>query len=368
MIIDVHAHLVTPLSLLGIRTGLEVSGGQHSLKWLESMLPKSDLDAAVEKNLRIMDEVGTDLQIVSPRPFTLMHSHHRFEDIQIWVRLQNDLIHRNIEQHPTRFRGMAALPQMDGKPVETTFDELDRCIEELGFVGVLVNPDPAEGRGTGPHLGEPYWDPLWEKLAQMDVPALIHSAGCCGRETYDEHFATEESMAITKLAHTDVFERFPNLKIIISHGGGAIPYQIGRWRSHWLMSQAAEKPHIGNYFRELEAAAKAGQAFPERPTDLVTFDQVLRCFYFDTDVHDATSMQLLFEKVGVDRCLFGTERPGSGGGLDLETGRPMDDLKYTIDRIPGLAPGDRRALYQDNALKVFSRVPRALVEDRLDRG
>jgi 4-oxalmesaconate hydratase len=368
MIIDAHAHLVTPLSLLGVRTGLQVSGGQHSLKWLQAMLPQSDLDASLEKNIKIMDEVGTDLQIVSPRPFTLMHSHNRFDDIQVWIRLQNDIIHQNIERHPKRFRGMAALPQMNGAPIEDCFEELDRCIEELGFVGVLVNPDPAEGKGDGPHLGQAYWNPLWEKLEEMDVPALIHSAGCCGRETYDEHFATEESMAITKLAHTDVFDRFPKLKIIVSHGGGAIPYQIGRWRSHWLMSQGANKEHIAGYFKAVEEAAKAGKAFPDRPDDLVTFDDMLRKFYFDTDVHDPSSMQLLFEKVGIDRCLFGTERPGSGGGLNLETGRPLDDLKYTIDHIPSLTSADRRALYQDNALKLFTRIPKEIVAGRIDRG
>jgi 4-oxalmesaconate hydratase len=368
MIIDAHAHLVTPLSLLGISTGLQVSGGQHSLKWLRAMLPQSDLDASLEKNLKIMDEVGTDMQIISPRPFSLMHSHRRFDDIVMWVRLQNDIIAENVEKHPDRFRGMAALPQMNGAPIETVFEELDRCIDELGFVGVLLNPDPAEGGGDGPHLGQPYWDPLWKKLAAKDVPVLVHSAGCCGRETYDEHFATEESLAITKLSHTDIFERHPRLKIIISHGGGAIPYQIGRWRSHWLMSQGADKPHIAEYFKAVEAAAKAGKKLPKRPDDLVTFDDMLRKFYFDTDVHDPASMQLLFEKVGVDRCLFGTERPGSGGGLNLETGRPMDDLKYTIDNIASLSSADRRALYQDNALKVFTRIPREIVADRIDHG
>jgi 4-oxalmesaconate hydratase len=368
MIIDAHAHLVTPLSLLGVRTGLEVSGGQHSLEWLQAMLPQADLDAALEKNIKLMDEVGTDLQIVSPRPFMLMHSHRRFKDVATWVRLQNDIIHQNVRKHPTRFRGMAALPQVNGLPIETTFDELHRCINDLGFVGILVNPDPSEGKGDSPHIGEDYWRPLWEKAAQLDVPILIHSAGCCGRETYDEHFATEESMAITKLAHTDIFERHPKLKIIISHGGGAIPYQIGRWRSHWLMSQGATKPHIARYFKDLEEAAKARKAFPERPADLETFDDVLRKFYFDTDVHDPESMKLLFGKVGVDRCLFGTERPGSGGGLNLATGRPMDDLKYTIDHIDTLTEEDRRKLYQDNALNVFSRIPREIIGERLAHG
>lgn len=366
MIIDAHAHLVTPLSLLGIRAGLQVSGGQHSLEWLQAMLPQGDLEASLEKNIKTMDGVGTDMQIISPRPFTLMHSHDRLEDIEIWVRLQNDIIHANVEKHPTRLRGMAALPQMFGAPIETTFEELDRCINDLGFVGILLNPDPAEGKPGGPHLGESYWDPLWDKVAKMDVPVLIHSAGCCGRETYDEHFATEESMAITKLSHTDIFDRYPDIKIIVSHGGGAVPYQIGRWRSHWLMSQAAMKPHIGAYMKELEAAAKEGRDHPERPDDLVTFDEILRKFYFDTDVHDSQSMQLLFDKVGVDRCLFGTERPGSGGGIDLKTGRPMDDLKYTIDNIKTLTPADRVKLYQDNALKVFTRIPKDMLEGRLD--
>jgi 4-oxalmesaconate hydratase len=368
MIIDAHAHLVTPLSVMGLRAALQVSGGQHSIEWLRAMLPQEDLDKSRERNVAIMDAVGTDMQFLSPRPYTLMHSHGRFEDVDTWVRLQNDLIHDNVLAYPKRFRGVAGLPQVNGLPVEVTFPELHRCIDELGFVGILLNPDPSEGKGDSPHLGSPYWNPLWEKVAAMDVPVLVHSAGCCGRETYDEHFATEESMAITKLAHTDIFERHPNIKIIIPHGGGGIPYQIGRWRSHWLMTQAAVKPHIGKYFKALESAAAAGKEHPQRPADLVTFDDVLRKFYFDTDVHDPGSMRLLFEKAGVERCLFGTERPGSGGGIDLQTGRPMDDLKYTIDNLPFLSDSDRRSIYQDNALKVFTRVPRDILEGRLSSG
>lgn len=367
MIIDAHAHLVTPLSVMGIRAALQVSGGQHSIEWLRAMLPQEDLDKAVARNIAIMDAVGTDMQFLSPRPYTLMHSHRRFEDVNIWVRLQNDLIHENVKKYPARFRGVAGLPQVNGQPIEIVFPELHRCIDELGFVGVLLNPDPSEGQGDSPHLGSAYWDPFWKKIAELDIPVLIHSAGCCGRETYDEHFATEESMAITKLAHTDIFERHPDIKIIVPHGGGGIPYQIGRWRSHWLMTQAAEKPHIGKFFKALEAAAAAGTERPARPEDLVTFDEILRKFYFDTDIHDAEALRLLFGKVGVDRCLFGTERPGSGGGIDLDTGRPMDDLKYTIDNLSFLSDADRRAIYQDNALSIFKRVPRDILEDRLSR-
>jgi 4-oxalmesaconate hydratase len=362
VIIDVHAHLVTPLSVMGIRTALQVSGGQHSIEWIkQTQLSPDELQKSVKNNIAMMDKVGTDMQFLSPRPFALMHSHRRFADVDIWVRLQNDMIHENVKQYPTRFRGIAGLPQLNGQPVEITFEELHRCIEELGFVGVLVNPDPSEGLGTSPPLGDPYWHPLWKKLVDLDVPALIHSAGCCGRETYDEHFASEESLAITSVAHSDVFERFPGLKLIIAHGGGGIPYQIGRWRSHWLVSLAAKKPHIGRYLKEAEAAGWEGKALPPRPDDLTTFDEILRKFYFDTILHDTDSLEHLLKKVGVDRCLFGTERPGSGGGIDLATGRPMDDFKYKIDRMKSLSDDDRLALYGLNALKVFTRVPQAVV-------
>jgi hypothetical protein len=98
--------------------------------------------------------------------------------------------------------------QVNGLPIETTLKELHRCIDELGFVGILVNPDPSEGKGDSPHIGQGYWYPLWKEAEELDVPILIRSAGCCGRETYDEHFTTEESMAITKLAHADIFANF----------------------------------------------------------------------------------------------------------------------------------------------------------------
>jgi 4-oxalmesaconate hydratase len=336
---------------------LQTSGGQHSKEYiLKRYVADSDLDAAVANNITIMDRVGTDVQCLSPRPFTLMHSHHRFEDIDLWVGLQNDLIHRCIKAHPTRFQGVAALPQMAGRPIGIVFDEIDRVVNELGFIGVLVNPDPYEGSGPSPRLGDPYWYPLWEKLSDLGIPAHIHGGGCNGRETYDEHFATEESLAITSVAHSEVFDKYPHLKLMISHGGGSIPFQIGRWRSHWLVTQAARDATIAAYFKKLEEAGWSGAPVPDRPPHLTTFDNQLRKFYFDTDIHDKSALEHLLRTVGYDRCLFGTERPGSGGGLDLGTGRPMDDFKYTIDRINFLTDSDRAAIYEGNARRFFSRL------------
>ncbi len=281
MIIDAHAHLLTPSSVFAIRTVLHASNGQHAKEWYRKrFMAPGELEKSAAECVALMDKVGTDIQLISPRPFTLWHSHNVPRDVDTWVGLQNDLIYETVQMYPDRFRGVAGLPQVDGHPIEIVFDELDRCINELGFVGVLLNPDPAEGRGTSPRLGDNYWYPLWERVIELDVPVHIHSAGCCGRETYDEHFATEESLAITSVIHSDVFEDFPRLKLMISHGGGSIPYQIGRWRSHWFLDQATKKPHIAAYFRELENAGWAGDPLPEPPADLTTFDDALTAVLF----------------------------------------------------------------------------------------
>ena len=334
MIIDAHAHLVAPSSLYGHKAYLISAAGQFGDPYRAKIID-SDLEKSASSNIAIMDEVGTDIQLLSPRPFLMMNGAARWEDIVSWTFDQNDTIARTIKFYPDRFRGVAALPQQSGRPVESLFDEIDRAIGDLGFVGVLINPDPSEGAGTSPPLGDSYWYPLYERMCELDLPGHVHSGNCCnGRETYDEHFIAEESLAITSVYKAGVFERFPDLKLMISHGGGAIPYQVGRWRSHREMARAARRVS----------------------KDAPSFDDVLKRFWFDTVVHNEKSLELLFDVVGPDRCCFGTERPGSGGGVDPETGRPYDDLKPVIENISSLTEADRQAIFHDNAMCLFGRL------------
>jgi predicted TIM-barrel fold metal-dependent hydrolase len=330
MIIDAHAHVVAPEGLYAFRANLLADGGYHvgSPKITDEALAQT-----AGSNAETMDAVGTDVQLISPRPYHLGHSMQPARLVHSWIRANNDVIARTVEMHPTRFAGVAGLPITPGDPVEDAIPELRRTVEELGFVGVLVNPDPHEGTGQGPALGDPYWYPLYEELVELDVPMQIHSAGCfSGRETYSEHFITEESIAILSMLRADVFSKFPALRVMISHGGGSVPYQLGRWQAEQL------HPALGG------------------GPDAERFEHMLQQFYFDTVLHYPLALELLFKTVGASRCLFGTERPGSGSTTDPSTGRPFDDLRPVIESMDFLTDEERSDIFERNARRVFPRL------------
>jgi len=349
MIIDAHAHLVAPPTLYAYRSNLIVSGGQHGAALAN--VSEDDLKKSADSNVKLMDEVGTDIQFISPRPFMQIHR-GRLNDSKLWARSNNEQIAKTVKFHPKRFRGVAGIPQLSGLPIDIVFDEIDYAVNELGFIGILLNPDPGEGIDQTPTLADPYWFPLYEKLIKLKIPGHIHSAGCCGRETYDEHFVTEESLAITSLARSDVFDRYPELNLLVSHGGGSIPYQVGRWRSNREMHKG--RSESGFDFRgasEKKSAAVVGKA----PVRSETFDKTLQRFWFDTCLHNKKSLELLFDVVGTDRCVFGTERPGSGSGKDPVTGKAYDDIKPTIESIEWLTDEQKKGIFEKNAQRLFPR-------------
>ena len=139
-----------------------------------------------QKHLDLLDKVGTDIQLISPRPFHAMHSLKPHKVVKEWNCYVNDVIAQTCGSSPRATSASAGLPQGPDEPLDTAVAELERCVNELGFVGCLINPDPAEGGfPTPPGLGDPYWYPLYEKLCEPDVPALVHSASCCApRESY----------------------------------------------------------------------------------------------------------------------------------------------------------------------------------------
>lgn len=333
MIIDIHAHVVAPPELYAFGLQLNSSGGHHGKG--NPNISDEALERSAQSNIATMDSVGTDVQFISPRPFQMQHSLKPGKLVHWWLEAINTTIGREAKAHPDRFGGMCGLPQVAGAPVSDCFEELERCVNELGFVGCLLNPDPGEGDGQTPPLGDEYWYPLYEKLVALDVPALIHSSACRnGRESYSNHFITEESIAIMSLIDRGVLTTFPNLKLIVSHGGGSVPYQIGRWRAHHWRSGHTQD----------------------------SFDDDLRKLYFDTILYNQESLELLFKICKPDRCMFGTEKPGSGSAKDPNTGKWLDDLKPVIEGISFLSQEDKRMIFEENARRVFTRfkVPAAV--------
>jgi 4-oxalmesaconate hydratase len=296
-------------------------------------VPPKIADEAVrkvaEEIVGIMDSVGTDLQFISPRPYLQMHSVKPVRVTELWTRHCNDIIARVVAMFPDRFRGVAGLPQfMHESPAERCVAELERCVNQLGFVGCLINPDPTEGSDLPPPgLGDPFWHPLYEAMTRLDVPALIQSAGSCSaRESYTLKFINEESIAVVSLLGSDAFEKFPNLKIVVAHGGGAIPYQMGRFRS-WSV----------------------------RRGDKLTFDEQLKKLYFDTCNYSQDSIELLLKVAGVPNVLFGTEKPGTGSARDPISGRDYDDMKPVIENISWLTAQDRTDIFECNCRRLYTR-------------
>lgn len=330
MIIDVHAHVTAPDALYVYKSGLLSHRGSHGrgkVDVTDDEIVKA-LNTPVfggKSHLGQLKEVGIDLQFISPRPYQMMHSEKPEKLVHWYIEECNSIIAREVKLYPNVFRGMCGLPQAPGTSPAACLPELERCVKQLGFVGCLLNPDPGEAGGhESPGLGDEFWYPLYEKLVELDVPAYIHSAGCRSpRLTYSLHFINEESVAILSLLTSSVFTDFPTLKIVVSHGGGAIPYQLGRFEASSLRRR------------------------PER------FSDSLRRLWFDTVLYSRDALELLIRTVGADRCLFGTERPGIGTVKDPKTGRWMDDTRHYIEEFDWLSDSDKKLIFEDNAKKLF---------------
>ncbi|MGE4630280.1 MAG: amidohydrolase family protein, partial [Pseudohongiellaceae bacterium] len=187
-------------------------------------------DSVEQNQLKLLKERGADLTIFSPRASAMAHHIGDPDTAMDWARANNDLIKRVVELYPMNFVGGAQLPQVTGESLEGPIEELERAVKELGFVGCNLTPDPSGGHWTSPPLTDRYWYPIYEKLVELDVPAMIHvSASCnpCFHAT-GAHYINADTTAFMQLVQGDLFADFPDLRLIIPHGGGAVPYHWGR--------------------------------------------------------------------------------------------------------------------------------------------
>jgi predicted TIM-barrel fold metal-dependent hydrolase len=331
MIIDTHAHVTGPMAMYEYFRGFSGTSGAGARLGKFEMTDEA-LEESLRDHLNEVGGVGTELQLISPRPWAVPTGDRREAIVMGITQQVNDMIARCVKLYPERFAGLGALPQRAAVSPKTSVEEMERCVRDLGFIGFKINPDPGEGAAETPGLGDEFWYPLYEKMVELDVPGLIHAGPFrFSREPELGYFVTEESVGAWALLRSRVFKDFPNLKIIIGHGGGYLPYQVGRARG----------------FRIAEM---------QRDPTLESFDESMRRLYYDTVLYNQESVELLIKVVGADRCLFGSDKPANGSVIDPKTGRALNDIKPYIEAIPWLSEADRKAIFEENALKVYSRL------------
>lgn len=331
MIIDCHAHVSAPKAYWAYKAGLVSHRGSHGRGHLrlsdEAILEAwSAKEMAPTGHLQHMEACGIDMQCISPRPFQMMHSEKPAKIVHYWTEETNNVIHRSCELMPERFYGIAGLPQAAGEPIEDCFEELERCVNELGFKGCILNPDPYENSDTkAPPLGDRYWYPLYEKLCELDVVGHIHATGSRNpeREPYTLHFINEETTAVYGLVNSSVLDDFPDIKVLVSHGGGAIPFQLGRFDS--------------------ASARGTGERFRDR----------MRKLYYDTVLYTQDALELLIKTVGVDHVLYGAECPGVGSAVNPDTGLTFDNIVPLIQELQWLTDDEKASILENNARKLF---------------
>jgi 4-oxalmesaconate hydratase len=284
---------------------------------------------SVEANqLRMARERGTDLTIFSPQASRMEHHVTDPATARAWARACNDLIHRVTVLFPRNFAGVCQLPQVPGGPIEDSVAELDRCVGELGFVGCNLNPDPSGGYWTSPPMTDEYWFPLYEKMAELDVPAMIHVSASCNpaAHTLGAHYLNADTTVFMQLIQGDLFARFPALRFVIPHGGGAVPYHWGRF--HGLAGRMKRPPVVPH---------------------------VMQNVFFDTCVYHQPGIDLLTSVIDPDNILFASEMLGAVRGNNPETGAPWDDTKRYVDKA-GLSEADRQKIFELNTRRVYPRL------------
>jgi 4-oxalmesaconate hydratase len=330
MIIDCHGHYTTSPPAHEAWRRQQVDAGCGAPAPATPHISDDEIrESILNGQLRIQRERGTDLTIFSPRAAGMAHHHSDANGNAAWADLCNTLIHRVCGLFPRNFVGVCQLPQAPGVPPANCIPALERYVRDYGFIGCNLNPDPSGGYWTDPPLTDRWWYPLYEKMVELDVPAMVHVSSSCNPNFHatGAHYINGDTTAFMQFLTSDLFRDFPTLKFVIPHGGGAVPYHWGRYRG---MAQDMGLPPLAEH--------------------------LLGNVFFDTCVYHQPGAELLAKVIPVDNILFASETLGAVRGIDPETGHAYDDTRRYIDAVPWLTAADRQKIYEGNARRVYGRL------------
>lgn len=304
-VINVHTHFQPEAALDVVAPyGIEMTQDNEqnwtfrsgNLEYRVPGIPENFWGRGLGRQVAQMDANGVDVHVLAPSP--MVFGYHLDAEVNaLFSRTFNDETARLMAEHPGRFWGSAHLPMQD---LERAVAELEHAVEDLGFRGCSL--DYVIGRDSV--LGDRRCDPFLARVEALDVPMLLHPVAlgqtldldAAGGTWLLKHqvdyvwgYLFGEAAAVVGLILSGALDRFPRLRFVVPHGGGMIPYQIGR-----LRMQA-----------ERFASSEDGRGL-ERSIDEYLRDN----FFFDTVLHDPRSLRFLISVMGPENVVMGTNYPG----------------------------------------------------------
>ncbi len=271
-----------------------------------------------QRRLSDMEKMKVDFQLIAPAPA----QQHYWADEDLLVKLsavQNDHVAGLVASHPDRFAGMGTLPMTYP---DAAAREAERAVGDLGLRGFQIDT-----RVNEQELSDPAFDPVWATLARLGVPLFLHPLGFSHGTRLSPFFMInsvgqplEELIAAMHLISGGVLDRHPELKVVIAHGGGYLPFYVGRLDHAWKV-----RP-------EVQALT------PEPPS------AYLKRMWFDTCIFRADHLASLVELVGIDKMMLGSDYPFDMGD---------EDPTAIVNECASLSDPDREKIFSGNARRLF---------------
>ena len=326
--VDVHCHYLNP-EVARKLAGLDPGQFDPLVRFANALTrevnarqvqERSDQLSTIEVRLRDMDRMGIDVQAVSPAPNQTCY----WADPELGrdvSRMVNDRIAEIAATWPDRFVGLGSVPLQDA---EVAVAELERCVLELGLRGVEINPSVNGMELTDPRLG---LDRFFARVEALDVVLFMHPLGFTSGERLMDHYFNnvignplETTVAASHLIFDGVMERFPELKIILPHGGGFLAH-------YWARMDHAHR-----------ARPDCRTVIAAEPTSY------LAKFFFDTITFDPEMLRHLVDRWGADHVLLGTDYP-----YDMAEADPVG----LVSSVRGLKAAEREAIMGGNAVRLL---------------
>jgi aminocarboxymuconate-semialdehyde decarboxylase len=262
---------------------LEVGG-----KVVQDPMPSEIWD--VDLRLRDMDANDVDVQVLSPTVFTFYYGQEPALSLAC-AAIQNEEIAAVMKRNPDRFLGLGSVPL---QAPDLAAKELRRSMTKLGLRGAMIGTNV-----NGRNLDDPALAPFWAVAEELGAFLFIHPHGGIFGERLGSYYMKnfvglpfDTTIAAASLVFGGVLERYPRLKICLSHGGGYVPYQAGRFQHAYDVRPEA-KAHLPN-----GPGASLGR------------------LYYDTILHSKSALEFLISSAGPDRVLLGSDYPFDMGNLD----------------------------------------------------